>query len=39
VHLKNQNLDGALQDYQDFKKFRGEALPSRNLVGGCAARD
>jgi len=37
VHLKNQNLDGALQDYQDFKNSGGEALPSATWLELCRA--
>jgi hypothetical protein len=37
VHLKNQNLDGALQEYQDFKNSGGEALPSATWLELCRA--
>jgi len=37
VHLKNQNVDGALQEYQDFKNSGGEALPSATWLELCRA--
>jgi hypothetical protein len=37
LHLKNQNVDGALQDYEDFRNSGGEALPSATWLELCRA--
>jgi membrane associated rhomboid family serine protease len=37
VHLKNQNLDGALQEYEDFKNSGGEALAGATWLELCRA--
>jgi len=35
--LKNQNVSGALQEYQDFKNSGGESLPSATWLELCRA--
>jgi membrane associated rhomboid family serine protease len=37
LHLKNQNLDAALQDYEDFKNTGMESLPSPIWLELCRA--
>ncbi len=37
LHLKNQNVDRALQDYEDFRNSGGEALPSATWLELCRA--
>ncbi len=37
VHLKSQNLGGALQEYEDFKNSGGESLPGATWLELCRA--